>query len=246
VRAFRLVAIAVTLVRVVGFAEEPEIYELPNFDPPDAGVVAAPTPMEPPAPPPAAPTPRPLPPPSWGRISGAASLLATAFTQVFVGADVGLFGTIAGTPADSAEHPGFGEGWLLQVGAHAAWGAVASEWCRGTPLCGSRGLGGLALKGGWARGRLGLTDAVAHPQTMYFAQLDVALSHFSIESAPLSPGRRTWEFLTRVRLGLHWTSPDAASSTGALRLVATIVLEAIPVSDGTQTVSLGASVGLGF
>lgn len=251
--ARRTIGLVVSLGCAAGLADEPETYELPSFGleadggaadeepafPSDGGVLVVP-PLAP------APSTRPAPPPRWGRISGGVSLLATGLTQVFLGAEVALFGALAGTPAPSENHVGHAEGWLLMAGAHGAWGAVGADGCRGTPLCGTRGLGGLSLKGGWAHGLVDVSDGVAHPQAMYFAQLDVALSRFEIESAPLAPGLSTWELLTRLRLGLHWTSGDAATNSNAFRFMATLVFEAIPVSDGTQTVSLGASLGLGF
>ncbi len=205
----------------------------------DAGVPSAPPLLPPPAPV------RP-PPPRWARVGGSLSLLFTGLTQVFLGGEVTLLGTLAGTPAPSTEALGEAEGWLFQAGVQGGWGRVGAPQCRGSAFCATRAFGGVSFKGGWARGTVSLVDGVTRAQTMYFGQLDVDAAHFDIESAPLSPGRRTWELLTRLRAGLQWTSANTRATTTGVTLLGAAVVEAIPVSDGTQTVSLGFSLGLGF
>jgi hypothetical protein len=138
------------------------------------------------------------------------------------------------------------EGFLLQLGAQGDYARVGGPRCGGTALCATRGAGGLALKGGWARGLPSVQDGVARAQTMYFGQLDVLVSHFDIESAPLSPGVHTWELVTRLRLGLHFTSDSNRVTTTGVTLLLAAVIEVIPLSSVTQGVSFGANAGIGF
>lgn len=232
-------------------AQAPEEFALPPFEAaaPDAGVERpdAGVPSAPPLPVVEAPAPAGAPPPPrWNRLAGFTTLLATGLTQGYLGLEVGVLATVVGTPAPSPEALGEAEGWLLQAGVHGAWGKVATPLCRGTAFCATRTFGGVSVRGGWARGTVALKDGFTRAQTQYFAQLDVDAAYFHIESAPLSPGRDTWELLTRLRLGLQWTAPGARLTTTGVTLLGAAVLEAVPLGDGTQTVSLGASVGFGF
>jgi hypothetical protein len=81
---------------------------------------------------------------------------------------------------------------------------------------------------------------------MYFGQVDVLLSNFNIESAPLAPGVNAWELIVRGRLGLHFTSDAARTTfTGVTVFVAALV-EGIPASSVTKGVTIGACAGIGF
>jgi hypothetical protein len=242
----------VGLVLVVGpaRAQAPEEFPLPAFDAPaaDGGVDAADAgvPSVPPLPAPTVGAPVPPPPPRWNPLAGFTTLLVTGLTQGYLGLEVGVLGTVVGTPAPSREVLGAAEGWLLQAGVHGAWGKVATPLCRGTAFCATRTFGGVSVRGGWARGTVALKDGLTRAQAQYFAQLDVDASYFHLESAPLAPGRSTWELLTRLRLGLQWTAPGARLTTTGVTLLGAAVLEAVPLGAGTQTVSVGASVGFGF
>lgn len=232
-------------------AQAPEEFPLPAFETEavdagversDAGVPSAPPlpvveGQEPAGPPP---------PPRWNPLAGFVTVLATGLTQGYLGLEVGVLTNLLGTPAPSVEALGEAEGWLLQAGVHGAWGKVATPLCRGTAFCATRTFGGVSVRGGWARGTVALKDGFTRAQTQYFAQLDVDAAYFHIESAPLAPGRDTWELLTRLRLGLQWTSPASRRTTTGLTLLGAAVLEAVPLGAGTQTVSLGASLGFGF
>ena len=220
-----------------------EEFPLPEFAAADAGVPSAP-PLPEPEPPPA--PPKPPPPPSWSRGGGSLSVLFTALRDYAVTGEISLLGTIAGRPAPSDLVPGEVEGFLLQLGAQGDYARSGGPLCRGTALCATRGAGGLALKGGWARGLPSVQDGVARAQTMYFAQLDVLVSHFDIQSAPLAPGVHTWELVTRLRLGLHFTSESNRVTSTGVTLFLAAVIEAIPLSTGTQGVSFGGSAGIGF
>lgn len=240
-RAFFL---GVVLCAGVVRAQVDEQYGLPSFAA-DAGVEPSAPPLPPPveAPPP---PPKPPPPPSWTKIGGSLSGLFTGLRDYFLGFEVTLLGTVVGVPARSEEVPGEVEGWVLQAGVQADYGRAGGALCRGTPFCASRAGGGLSLKGGWARGLPAVTDHVTRMQSMYFAQLDVLLTHFNIASAPLAPGMRTFELLTRLRLGVHLTAERSRVTTTGLTFFLAAVVEAIPVSSGTQGVSVGASAGLGL
>ena len=230
----------VTVCSGPAFAQVEE-FPLPPFEF-DAGVSSAP-PLPQPEPPPVAA--KPPPPPFWTG-GGSASLNFSALRDYSLGGEVTLLTTVWGTPAPSEEEPGHVEGFLFQVGVQGDYARSGGPVCRGTPFCATRFSGGAALKGGWARGLPGLSDHATRTQTMYFAQLDVLLSHFDIESAPLAPGLKTWELVTRLRLGLHFIAPANRLTSAGVAFLVAAVIEAIPVSAGTQGVSFGASVGAGF
>jgi hypothetical protein len=247
-RAMRRVAFVLTVLSGVAFAQVDADYALPAFAP-DAGLLqetpALPVTLAPPLPEPT-PPPKPPPPPSWSRVGGSATALFTAMRDYFFGGELSLLGTVAGTPQASDFVPGEVEGWVFQVGAQGSYGRAGGPACRGTIFCATRVSGGVTIKGGWARGLPAVVDNVTRFQSMYFAQLDVSLSHFNIESAPLSPGLRTFELLTRLRLGLHFTSEGNRVTSTGVTLFAAAIVEAIPFSSGTQGVSLGACVGFGL
>lgn len=217
-------------------------FSLPSFGPP-------PTPEGEPAPSPTS-APAVSPPalrvPTWARLGLMTSVLVTGSDSFFVGADLAMLVTVAGQPKPSDSVPGEVEGWVLQTGLEGGYGRAMRKQCRSSFLCASRGFGGLTLKGGWARGLPAVVDGVTRLQTMYFAQLDTLLSRFDIPSAPLSPGVRTWELLLRLRIGLHFTAEASRVTSTGVTLTGAVVLEAIPVSTGTQGVSVGGSVGVGF
>lgn len=232
-------------------------FALPDFAQ-DAGVPApSPPPLLPPTPlpgpppgPPAAARPQkpppPPPPPSWSPLGGSTSLQFSGFKDVALTGELSLLAALPTTPHHSDEVPGEVEGALFMVGAQGLYGRVSGELCRGTAFCATRVGGGAVFKGGWARGLPSVKTGVARAQTMYFAELDVLLTHFSIESAPLSPGVRTFELLTRLRLGLHFTSDAARVTFTGVTLLLAGVVEVIPVSSGTQGISFGAAAGIGF
>lgn len=234
-----------TVISSAAFAQVDE-YALPQFeDLSDGGLPESTSPPLPELVPlPGQAKPPPL--PTWSRLGGSASLLFTALRDYYLGAELALLATVGGTPVHSPSVPGEVEGFLFQVGAQGGYGRAGGLLCQGTVMCGRRISGGLALKGGWARGLPNVLSAVARAQTMYFGQLDVLLSHYEIESAPLAPGVRTWELVTRLRVGLHFTS-DASrvTFTGVTLLVAALV-EAIPLSSSTRGVSFGLCAGIGF
>lgn len=235
----------ITLVSSAASAQGEE-FAMPTFESPgDAGLPAPSAPPLPDAVPLPGP-PKPPPPPSWSRFGGSTSVLFSALREYYVGAELALLATLTGIPVPSPSVPGEVEGFLLQLGALGGYGRVGGPQCRGTVLCATRISGGLALKGGWARGMPSVRDSVARAQTMYFGQLDVLLSNFDIESAPLSPGLRTWELLTRLRVGLHFTSDASRVTFTGVTLFAALLLEVIPVSSYTQGVSLGFCAGIGF
>lgn len=217
--------------------------------PADAGVAEQPSPppLPPPVAPPAAAAPRRPPPvPTWTRAGGSVAVLFSALTFHSLGLEASLLGTLVGRPAPSPEVPGEVEGWLLQGGVEGGYARVGGPPCEGSPLCATRISGGLGAKAGWARGLPQVHDGATRLQTMYFAQLDVLLAHFEIPSAPLSPGVRTWELLTRLRLGLHFTSERSRVTSTGVTFMAAAIVEAVPISSGTQGVSLGFAAGLGI
>lgn len=234
----------VTLVSAAAWAQEEE-FSLPPLGQPDAGL---PEPSAPPlAPPSPLPEPpRPPPPPTWAKLGGSASAFFTALRDYSVGAEVTLVYALAGTPAHSPTVTGEVEGALLQAGLQAGYARAGGPLCGGSTLCATRISGGVAFKGGWARGLPSVRDGVARAQTMYFGELDVLLANFDIESAPLAPGINSWELLTRLRLGLHFTSEASRSTYTGVTLLLAAVVEAIPLSRVTQGVSIGACAGLGF
>lgn len=184
--------------------------------------------------------------PTWSRLGAMATAVVTGSDSLFVGGDLALLVTLLGRPSPSDAVPGEVEGWVLQTGLVGGYGRVMRTQCRGSFLCGTRGYGGLALKGGWARGVPAVRDGVARLQTMYFGQLETLLSRFDIASAPLSPGVRTWELLLRLRLGLHLTLDSSRVSSTGVTFTGAVVIEGIPVSTGTQGIAFGGSVGVGF
>lgn len=235
----------VTLVSAAAWAQGEE-FTLPPFEgPSDAGL---PAPSAPPLPPPSSlpEPPRPPPPPTWSKLGGSASALFSALRDYSVGAELTLLYAFAGTPGRSPSVPGEVEGALLQAGLQAGYARAGGPLCGGSALCATRISGGVALKGGWARGLPSVRDGVARTQTMYFGELDVLLANFDIESAPLSPGINTWELVTRLRLGLHFTSEASRSTYTGVTLLLAAVLEAIPVSRVTQGISIGGCAGIGF
>lgn len=189
---------------------------------------------------------RPPPEPRWARVGGSVGVIGSGWRFHSLGLEASLLGTVLGTPAPSADAPGEVEGWVLAAGAEGGWARAGGPIC-GDAFCGTRISGGLGAKGGWARGLPNARDGVTRLHTVYFAQLDVLLSYFSTPAAPLSPPIRVWELLTRLRLGVHLTTERSrlSSSTGFTFLVAAIV-EAIPVSAETRSVSVGLTAGLGI
>ncbi len=175
-----------------------------------------------------------------------ASVLVTGSDSFFVGGDFSMLLTVAGEPKPSDSVPGEVEGWVLQTGLDGGYGRAMRRQCGRSFLCAARGFGGLTLKAGWARALPGVVTGVARLQTMYFAQLDTLLSRFDIASAPLSPGLRTWELLLRLRIGLNFTPEGTRVSSAGVTFTGAVVVEAIPVSTGTQGVSVGGSLGVGF
>ncbi|MBL8910216.1 MAG: hypothetical protein JNM17_05855 [Archangium sp.] len=229
---------------------QPDEFSLPTFTPPTPEQPTPPQPAEP-TPPPSAPlSPLPVsrPPPAaeWARLGVSASLLVTALTTYFVGGDLALLVNVLGIPVSSDTVPGEVEGWVLLVGAEGGYGRAGGANCEGALFCASRASGGLLVKGGWARGLPHVGDSITRLQTMYFAQLEVLLAHYNIPSAPLSPGVKTFELLTRLRVGFHFTGDSSRVTSTGITLMAAAVVEVIPVSNGTQGVALGASVGGGF
>jgi hypothetical protein len=231
----------------VAFAQAEE-FGLPQFEESASDAGVAPVPSAPPLPPPASPIKPvgPPPDPTWARLGGSASALFTALQNYYVGGEVALLVALAGTPVHSMAVPGEVEGFLFQAGLQAGYGRAGGPACGRSALCASRVSGGLAVKAGWARGLPNVRDSVARAQTMYFGQIDVLLSNFDIESAPLSPGLNTWELITRARAGLHFTSDASRVTFTGVTLFAAIVVEVIPVSSATRGVSLGGSIGIGF
>lgn len=247
--AVRRAAVLITLISGLAFAQGEE-FSLPPFEEastPDAGF---PEPSKPPMPEVAKPAgpPKPPPEPSWARLGGAVSVLFSALNGYYFGAEVTLLATLAGTPIRSPTVVGEIEGFLLQAGVEGSYGRVGGLLCEGSPFCATRISGGAALKAGWARGMPSVRDSVARAQTMYFGQLDVLLSNFDIESAPLAPGVNAWEMIVRGRLGLHFTSEAARTTFTGVTLFAAALVETIPLSSVSDTrgVTLGFCAGVGF
>ncbi len=239
----RALIFTLLIISPAALAQESD-FVLPDFVSTDAGVSA---PSEPPLPQLQAPSePRVPPVPVWGSWGGSATVLFTALTEYFVSADVTLVYTIAGKPLPSELVPGEVEGWLAQLGTTLFLGQGGGPLCDGSLFCATRGGGGAALKVGWARGMPSASTGVTRTQTMYFGQVDVAFSYFGIESAPLAPGVQTPELLTRLRAGLHFTSATNRSTSTGFTLLFAAVFQAVPLSRGTQGVSLGLSAGVGF
>ena len=220
-------------------------FALPQFEgPADAGLAAPSAPPLPEVEQIAAP--RVPPPPSWSRLGGSAALLVSGLTEYSVGVDLALLVTLVGTPVRSELVLGEVEGWLFQAGLEGGYAKAGGVRCSGPLFCASRILGGLAFKGGWARGLPHAADNVARTQTMYFAQLDVLLGRFEIESAPLSPGLKTWELVTRGRAGLHFTSEASRVTYTGVTLQLAAMVEVIAISSGTRGVTIGGCAGIGF
>ena len=175
-----------------------------------------------------------------------ATLLVTALTTYFVGGDLSLLVNLFGTPVNSDTVPGEVEGWVFLLGVQGGYGRGGGTACEGGLFCATRASGGVVAKGGWARGLPHVGDSITRLQTMYFAQLDVLLAHYDIPSAPLAPGVKTFELVTRLRLGLHFTGEASRVTSTGITLMAAAIIEVIPVSNGTQGVSLGGCVGAGF
>jgi hypothetical protein len=234
-----------SLMSGAAFAQGEE-FSMPAFSTAaDAGLpvpTAPPLPVVEPRPGP----PRPPPPPTWSRIGGSTSLLFAGLRDYYLGAELSLLATLAGTPEHSPSVPGEVEGFLFQLGAQGGYGRGGGPLCLGSPPCATRVTFGLAVKGGWARGLPHIGDGVARAQTMYFGQLDVLAGHYEIESAPLSPGVRTWELIARLRLGLHFTSDASRATFTGVTLFLAALIEVIPVSSATRGVSIGACGGIGF
>ena len=190
--------------------------------------------------------PKPPPAPSWARLGGSTSVLFSGLQSYSFSIEVALLVLVVGTPEHSPTVPGEVEGFLFQAGVEGAYGWVGGPLCQGTTFCAKRGAGGVALKGGWARGLPNVRDGVARAQSMYFGQLDVLASNFDLESAPLAPGVNTWELLTRLRLGFHFTSETARATFTGVTTFAAVFIEAIPVSKATRGITLGGCVGIGF
>lgn len=229
------VAVLTVLISSLAFAQEGE-FELPSFDAPDT---AAPDAGPPPAP-------REPPTPTWLPIGGSLSAMFTAFQEYFMSAELTVLYTALGTPQPSLAVADEVEGWLLQVGGTTFIGAGGGPLCDGTVFCAVRGGVGAAMKVGWARGMPSVSTGVTRTQTMYFGQVDVLFSHFGIESAPLSPGVKTPELLTRLRLGLHLTTNSSRQTSTGFTFLFAAVVQGVPLSRGTQGVSFGLSVGVGF
>ena len=234
----------VLLMSTAAFAQGEE-FSLPQFDEPDAGL---PVPSAPPLPvvAPAKGPPRPPPPPTWARLGGSTSFLIAGLRDYYLGAELTLVAAVAGTPIHSPTVPGEVEGFLFQVGAEGGYGRAGGPSCEGSKPCASRITFGLAVKGGWARGLPHAADGVARAQTMYFGQLDVLAGHYDIESAPLSPGVSTWELVTRLRLGLHFSSDASRATFTGVTLFLAALIEVIPASSTTRGVSIGGCGGIGF
>lgn len=235
-----------TIISSVAFAQGEE-FGLPAFEEVavDAGV---PDPSAPPLPQPSAlpKPPGPPPPPSWARLGGSTAVMFSALQNYYFGAELALLATVAGVPVSSPTVPGEIEGFLFQLGVQGGYGRVGGLLCSGSTLCATRISGGVAAKAGWARGMPSVRDGVARAQTMYFGQLDVLLSNFDIESAPLAPGLNTWELVTRGRVGLHFTSDASRVTFTGVTLFVAALVEVIPVSSGTRGASIGVSAGVGF
>ncbi|MGV3622772.1 MAG: hypothetical protein ACO1OB_18275 [Archangium sp.] len=237
----RAVSLVVVLISAAAFAQEDD-FALPRFEAADAGVVDL---TPPPTPAPDTAPPRTPPTPKWAPLGGSLSAMFTAFQEYFLSAEFTLLFTTVGTPIASPTVSNEYEGWLMQLGGTTFIGTAGGPLCDGSVFCATRGGGGAALKVGWARGLPNVVTGMTRPQTMYFGQLDVMFSFFGIESAPLSPGVQTAELLTRLRLGIHLTTGSRVTSTGFTFLLAAVI-QAVPLSYGTQGVSFGANVGLGF
>jgi hypothetical protein len=239
-------ALLITLISGLAFAQVDEFALPQQFESPaDAGVPEpSPPPMPEVAKPPA--PPKPPPDPSWARMGGSASVMFSALNGYYFGAEVALLATVAGTPIRSPTVVGEIEGFMLQVGGEASYGRVGGLVCEGSPFCAQRISGGATLKAGWARGMPNVRDNVARAQTMYFGQVDVLLSNFNIESAPLAPGVNAWELITRGRLGLHFTSDAARTTFTGVTLFAAAFVEGIPASSVTRGVTIGFCAGVGF
>ena len=209
-------------------AQEDE-FAHPDFA--DAGTAV--TPVD--APP--APEPTPPPPPRWSPFTATVNAGLAGLTSYEGWLDGAIYGLAYSTVGVSDAAPGEIEGWLLHVGASGSFGMVGGALCAGSAFCGTRITGGVSARLGWGHGLPGPRDGIARPRFLPFGQLDLLLSHFLIESAPLSPGYSTWEFVTRARGGVML-------ATGGVTFVFAVVVEGIPVGRGTQGVLLGASVGL--
>lgn len=261
-----MTAVLLVLGPALARAQASDEFALPRFTPPPAatdGGVTAPTP--PPMPPPdavppasadsTAPIPapyeepkpgpaKPPPEPKWNRIAGTISGLFLAMTNVYLGGEVSFLGGF-GAPVRSATEPGNAEGWLLQVGAQGSWGKLTGPVCQGSSFCGTRYAGGLALKGGWARGvpdKSGWTKAAL----MFYAQVDLLAGYLQIPSAPLAPGASSWEALGRLRLGVHYSSLGATAAQNKITLNGALVVEGIPASATARGVSIGLALGVAF
>jgi hypothetical protein len=177
--------------------------------------------------------------------------MLVALTNLYLGGEVSVLGTL-GTPTRSPSSPGAVEGWLWQVGGQGSLGFVSGTVCRGAGFCGTRGAGGLALKGGWGRGvpdREGWTT----PSLMLYAQLDLLAGYFAIPSAPLVAEVSSWEAVGRLRLGAHFgalggapAAPGGAPGAGRVTLNGALLIEVVPVSRASRGVSVGFLVGIAF
>lgn len=239
------------LISASALAQSAEEFALPDFNASDAGVDdATETEVWPvanaPMPDAVATTPTAPPTPTWSRLGGSMAALFTFFTDYFVSAEVTLLYTVVGTPQPSLDAPGEVEGWLAQLGGTSFIGFGGGPLCDGSAFCAARGGGGAAFRVGWARGLPQVSTGLTRTQTMYFGQVDVAFSYFGIESAPLSPGIETPELLTRLRFGLHYTSPTSRVTATGFTIQVAAVAQFIPLSNGTQGVAFGVSGGVGF
>ena len=246
-RPVKRAAVLITLISGLAFAQGEE-FSLPQFEEsatPDAGL---PEPTTPPMPEVAkAPgPPKPPPEPSWARLGGSVSALFSALQSYYFGVELTLLATVAGTPIRSPTVTGEIEGFLFQAGVQAAYGRVGHSFCEGTPFCAQRISGGASAKAGWARGMPNIRDNVARAQTMYFGQVDVLLSNFNIESAPLAPGVNAWEMIVRGRVGLPFTSEAARTTFTGVTLFVAGLVEGIPASSVTRGVTIGFCAGIGF
>lgn len=228
------------------FAQSEE-FSLPAFQvqAPDAGLPDPSPPPLPQATPLPAP-PKPPPAPSWAIVGGSTSVLFSGLQSYSFSIEAALLLLVVSSLEHSPTVPGEVEGFLFQAGLEGVYGWVGGPLCQGTTFCAKRGGGGVALKGGWARGLPNVRDGVARAQTMYFGQLDVLASNYDIESAPLAPGVNTWELLTRLRLGLHFTSEAARATFTGVTLFGAAFIEAIPLSQATRGITIGGCLGIGF
>lgn len=255
----RGLVVTVVLASSAALAQAEE-YALPDFAHPDAGAPApqpgadefalpdfARVPSTSPPPlmqGPVQSAPLPPPPPRWAPFSATINAGLAGLTSYEGWFDGGLYGLAYSTQRVSDDQPGELEGWLLQVGASASFGFTGGAFCQGSAFCGNRLTGGGSARLGWGHGTPGVRDGVTRPRFFTFGQLDALLGHFTVESAPLSPGVRTWEFVTRLRGGVMINTGGGTATSSGVTFSFAAVVQLVAVGQGTQGVLLGAAVGL--